>query len=101
MVLLQICERAGDADIFIVMEDHAFGFHLLDAPINMVLFHFEIRNAVAQQTTSFGTAFIKMHFMTGARQLLRRGHACGARTNDRDLLACFFSRQSLALASHF
>jgi hypothetical protein len=38
------------ADVRIHSKLHAFGFHLPDAAVDGMLFHLEIRNAVAKQT---------------------------------------------------
>ena len=88
----QFSRRDGDADMCVIMEGDAFGLHLLDAAINAVFFHFEIGNAIAQQATGFGVFFIKMHIMTGARQLLRCRHAGRTGTDNAYAFAGFMAR---------
>ncbi len=53
----------------------------------MDLFHFEIGDAVAQQSAGLGPALIDMHVVAGARELLRSGKSGRARADDGDLLA--------------
>ena len=69
------------------MEDDAFGFHLRDAAVDVVLLHLEVGNAVAKQAAGLGDLFVDMHVMAGAGELLRAGEARRSRADDRDLLA--------------
>ena len=78
MLFEQLVGRDIDADIGIVMEDDAFALHLLDAAVDVDLFHLKVRNPVAQQTASLCPSLIDMHLMSGARELLRAGKARGA-----------------------
>jgi hypothetical protein len=77
------------ADMGVVVEDDAFGRHLLDAPVDMALFHLEIGNAVAQQAARLGVLLIDVDVMAGARELLSAGETCRTRPDDGDLLAGF------------
>ena len=52
-------------------KSHAFGRHLLDAAINVRLFHLEIGNAVAQKAADAIILFEHRHVVPDARELLR------------------------------
>ena len=69
-----------DSDMHIVVEDDTLAFHLHDAFVDIVFFHLEIGNAVAQQAAGGAFALIDMHVMADACQLLGRGHALPAPT---------------------
>ena len=71
-------DRHADADMRAVMKHHALGFHLRDAPRDVVLLHLEVRNAVGEQPAGAGELLEQMHLMAGARELLRAGQAGGA-----------------------
>ncbi len=76
--IIDIGERAEgtrDADIDIEVEGDALGLHLRDAPVDRMLLHLEVGNAVAQKAAGLGIAFENMHLMAGARQLLGGGEA--------------------------
>ena len=75
------------------MELHALRLHLLDAALDVDLFHLEVGNAVAQQAAGLGPALIDMHLMPGARELLRAGQAGRAGADDGDFLAGLVRRQ--------
>ncbi len=68
-------------------EGNAFGLHLLDAAVDKAFFHFEVGNAIAQQSADAVALFEQGYIMTGTRELLRAGHARRARTHDSDLFA--------------
>ncbi len=87
VVLQKLFDRQIDADMCAVMEGHAFGFHLLDAKVDVALLHLEVGDAVAHQAAGLGVLFIEMHVVAGARELLRAGHAGRTRAHHRDLLA--------------
>ncbi len=70
-----------------IMEGHAFGFHLRDAAVDVVLFHLEVGNAVAHQAAGLGPLLVDMDVVAGARELLRAGQARGPGADHRDLLA--------------
>ncbi len=65
----------------------AFGAHLLDAPVDVMLLHLEIGNAVAQQPADAVVLLEQDDVVSGARKLLRARHACGSGADDRDALA--------------
>ena len=72
-------------------EDHAFGFHLLHAAIDVGFLHLEVRNAVAQEA-AHAVVFLKHHDVVAHTCELLRG--CKPRrtgTHDRHFLACFVS----------
>src|SRR5262245_56102362 len=71
VVFDQIIRRDVYADMCIVVEDDALALHLLDAAIDVNLFHLEIGNAVTEQSARFCPAFVDMHLMAGTRELLR------------------------------
>ena len=54
----------------IVVEHHTLGFHLCYAPIDEMLFHLEVRNAVAKQSTRFTVLLKHVHFVTCTGKLL-------------------------------
>src|ERR1035438_3176427 len=69
------------------LELDAFAAHLLQAPVDEVLFHFEIGDAVAQQAADAVALFKHGDGVAGARQLLRGGQAGRARANHGHALA--------------
>ena len=71
----------------VVVEDDAFGRHLLDAPVDVALLELEVGNAVAQQAAGLGVFFVDMNLVAGARELLRAGETGRAGADDGDLLA--------------
>ena len=86
-ILLEAFHRHIDADFGAGAECDAFGFHLHRAAIDQGLFHFEVGNAVTQQSAHPVRLFEHGHRMPGARQLLRAGEACGAGADHRHALA--------------
>ena len=76
MVLDQLFGRDIDADMGAVMEGDAFRLHLCYAAIDVMLFHLEIGNAIAQQAAGLRPALIDVNLVAGACELLRAGHAC-------------------------
>ena len=54
------------------------GLHLLNAAINQPLFHFEVRNTIAQQAANPIILLIYGDIVAGARQLLCRRHTSRA-----------------------
>ena len=66
---------------------HAFGTHLVNAPIDEAFFHLEVGNAIAQQTTDAIVLLEHHHRMTGTRQLLCGGQTGGAGADHRHALA--------------
>ena len=81
----------GDIDthIRVVVEGDAFTFHLLNTPVDMVLFHLEVWNAIAKQATGLCMLFKKVHVIACLCQLLSTGHAGRAGSDDGDFLAQF------------
>jgi hypothetical protein len=75
------------ADMDAVMEGDALGFHLRHAAIDDGLLHLEIGNAISQEPAGLGVFLVDMHLVTGARELLRAGHARRAGADHRDTLA--------------
>jgi hypothetical protein len=88
--------RLVDADIDVGMERDALAFHLLDTPVDIVLFHLEIGNAVAQQTADPAFALEDVHVVPGASKLLRGGHARRTGADDRNLFAGLALRPAAA-----
>jgi hypothetical protein len=64
--------------------------HLRHAPVDQMLLHLEIRNAVAQQSTDAVALFEEGHGVPGARQLLCGSHAGGTAADDRNAFAGAF-----------
>ena len=60
-----------DADMRAVVEGHTFRFHLRHAAVDVVLFHFEIGNAVAHEAANLAVLLEEMNIVPGPRQLLR------------------------------
>ena len=59
-------------------EFDTLGPHLLDAPIDVIFLHLEIRDAVAQQSSDTVILLEQHDIVTGSTELLRAGHAGGA-----------------------
>ena len=76
-----------DADVRVGPEFHALDRHLRHAPVDQVLFHLEIGNAVAQQAADAVRLLEQHDVVAGARELLRARHARRARADDGDALA--------------
>src|ERR1019366_627229 len=73
-----------DADLDVAEEFHTFGRHLRHAAVDVVLLHFEVGNAVAEQAAD-PIAFLKEHHrVAGAGKLLAAGEASGPRADDGD-----------------
>ena len=84
------------ADVHVAMEHDALGLHLLDAALDVALFELEVGDAVAQQAAGLGVLLVDMHFMAGARELLRAGEARRAGADDGDALAGLVPRPAPA-----
>ena len=81
-------DRHADADMGVVVEDDALGFHLRDAPVDVTLLHLEVGDAVGEQAAGAWRASRRqVHVVAGARELLRAGQAGRARADHGDLLA--------------
>ena len=90
--------RHIDADMGAVMKHHAFGLHLRDAAVDVMLLHLEVGNAVAQQAAGLGVFLVDVNVVAGARELLRAGQARRARSR-QPRLSCRFFRRRLGLSS--
>src|SRR6185437_4669993 len=73
-----------------VVEGNAFGFHLLHAAVDDLLFHLEVGNAVTKQPAGLGVLLVDVHLVPGARELLRAGKPRGTGADHGDLLARLF-----------
>ena len=87
MVVEQLVGRNIDADIGAVMKDDAFALHLHDALVDVMLFHLEVGDAVAEQAAGFRPAFVNVDLVAGARELLRTGKSGRPRADNRDFFA--------------
>ena len=76
-----VVDRHLVADMDVVVEGHALGFHLRDAPVDVALLHLEVGDAVAQQAAGLGVLLVEVDVVPGARELLRAGQARGARAD--------------------
>ena len=79
--------RHVDADVHRGAKGDPFGLHLIDAPIDEVLLHLEVGDAVAKQAANAIVALEQRDVVALARQLLRGGQPGRARADDRDALA--------------
>ena len=70
-----------DADIYPGAELGALLFHLLHASVDMTFFHFELGNAVPQQTADAISPFENAHCVSGASQLLCSCQTSGSAAN--------------------
>ena len=61
--------------------------HLVEASIEVALFHLEFRNAVAQESAETIRALEDDDVVTGTRELLCDGEACRTGSDDGDALA--------------
>ena len=78
----QLLDAQIDPDIHIVVEDDAFGLHLLDATVDMTLLHLEVGNAISQKAAGLCVLLVKMHTVAGAAELLRAAMPGGAGAHD-------------------
>ena len=70
------------ADMHAAVEADTFGLHLRDAPVDVMLFHLEVGNAVAQQAAGPGVLLVDLHVVADAGELLGAGEARGSRSHD-------------------
>jgi hypothetical protein len=82
-----------DTDMSAVMKHDAFRLHLRDTPVDVMLLHLEIRNAVAQEAACLGPALIDVNVMSGAGKLLCTGKTGRAGSDDCYCLAGAFGRR--------
>ena len=73
----------------VIVKDDAFGFHLLDAAVDVAFLHLKVRNAIAQQTARLSVLLIDVNLMAGAPELLGASETCRTRPDDGDSLASF------------
>ena len=89
----QVFHRNIPAHVRIGLELHPFGAHLLQPPVDQVLLHLEIRNAVAQQSADTVALFEHRDVVPGARQLLRGRQSRRSAPDHRHALAAAHSRR--------
>ena len=85
------CEIAGGhgpADVDSRLELHALLRHLVDAPLDYMLFELEVGYAEAEEAAYALGALEYGHVMSGPVQLLSGGESGRARSDDGDPLAC-------------
>ena len=87
IVVQQALHRDVDADLEVAAEDHTLALHLPDPPVDEVLFHLEVGNAVTQQAARTIRLFEHGGDMTGAGQLLRARQSRRAGAHDGNPLA--------------
>ena len=75
------------AHVYVAVENHALGCHLLDAAVDVVFFHLEVRNAIAHQAAWAAFAFEDMNLVADARELLGCSHASRTGADHGHLLA--------------
>ena len=68
-------------------EAGAFGLHLVQAAVHVLLFHLEVGDAVAQQAADLVVALVHGDGVAHPGQLLRDGQPGGAGADDGDRLA--------------
>src|SRR5262249_60249661 len=73
---LQVADRMVHADVRAGDELDAFGAHLIEAAIDQVLLHFEVRYTVAEKAADAVVLFVDGDFVAGARELMCDGE-CG------------------------
>ncbi len=85
---------AGDVDTRVDAGSEAdtLGTHLVDAPIDEVLLHLEVGNAVTQKAADAVVALEHRHVVTLAGELLCSGETRGTRSDDGHLLAGLHAR---------
>jgi hypothetical protein len=87
VVVQQPLDGNRHADLEVGAEDHAFSLHLRDAPVDQVLFHFEVGDAVAEQAANPVGLLEYGGLVAGAGQLLRAGETRRTRSHHRHPLA--------------
>ena len=81
---LELLGRDVLADVHVAVEDDALRLHLLHAPLDDVLLHLEVGDAVAQQPAGLGALLVDVHLVAGARELLGGSEPRRARADDGD-----------------
>ncbi len=83
----QVLHRDVAAHMRVGLELHTFRAQLFQAPVDEMLLHLEVRNAVAQQAANTVVLFEDRHFVPRTRQLLCRRQAGRPGPDHRDSLA--------------
>ena len=87
MIAAQVFDRNIAADMRISNELHALGQHLLQPPVENVLLHLEIRDAVTHQAADAVVLFVYGDSVSGTAQLLRGGQTRRSRSDHRHALS--------------
>ena len=74
-------------------KNDALGLHLCDTPVDVGLFHLEVRNAITQQATNTIVLLEQSHVMPRAGKLLRRRHSGRARADNSHFFSGFCLRR--------
>ena len=77
IVALELSRRDVVADMHIAVEGDALCLHLLDAALDEIFLHLEVRYAVAQQAACLRVLLVDMHVVADAGELLGRGKSGG------------------------
>ncbi len=93
VILEQHRHRNGRAHFHTRAERNAFRLHLAHPPVDQMLFHLEVGNAIAQQPADAIALFEHRHAVARARQLLRASQPRGAGAHNGDVLACLLLGQ--------
>ena len=80
----------GDADVGFIMEGNTLCFHLGNAAVDVVLFHFEIGNAVTHEAAHLAVLFKQVNSVAGPRKLLGCSKARRAATDNGNFLSRLF-----------
>ena len=83
----QLLPRDVRADGDAGAEPGALGLHLLQPAVQLLFFHLEVGDAVAQQAADLVVALVHGHGVAHAGQLLGGGEPGGAGADDGDRLA--------------
>ena len=83
----EVADWHGSADMDSRLELHALVRHLVDAPLDYMLFELEVGYAEAEEAADAFGALEYGHVVSGAVQLLSGGESGRARSNDGDSLS--------------
>jgi hypothetical protein len=88
---VEIAPQVGDgdvhADVGVDLELHSFGAHLLEAAVDEVLLHLEVRDAVAEEAADAVALLEDGDGVAGAGELLGSGEPGGSGADDGDAFA--------------
>jgi hypothetical protein len=87
IIVEQALDRHVDADMHARVKITPSAFHLAHALVDVVLFHLEVGDAIAQQAADAIRLLEQGARVAGARELLGAGQAGRARAHDGDALA--------------